>query len=99
LREKLQVQHQIEELHGVIQRQQPVVVKVGRRLLDLNRSFGECGHLNVAGKLYLLFLDTDIDVVRCEKAAEARRIDGCRSAAASRPSSLSQCPMRCNSSY
>jgi hypothetical protein len=30
---------------------------------DLNRSFGERGHLNVAGKLYLLFLDTDIDVM------------------------------------
>ena len=30
---------------------------------DLNRSFGEGGHLNVAGKLYLLFLDTDMDVM------------------------------------
>ena len=30
---------------------------------DLNRSFGERGHLNVAGKLYLLLLDTDIDVM------------------------------------
>jgi hypothetical protein len=30
---------------------------------DLNQSFGERGHLNVAGKLYLLVLDTDIDVM------------------------------------
>ena len=30
---------------------------------DLNRSFGEGGHVNVAGKLYLLLLDTDIDVM------------------------------------
>jgi len=30
---------------------------------DLNQSFGERGHLNVAGKLYLLLLDTDIDVM------------------------------------
>jgi hypothetical protein len=30
---------------------------------DLNQSFGERGHLNVAGKLYLLFFDTDIDVM------------------------------------
>ena len=30
---------------------------------DVNQSFGERGHLNVAGKLYLLLLDTDIDVV------------------------------------
>ncbi|HLG55355.1 MAG TPA: hypothetical protein VI485_08480 [Vicinamibacterales bacterium] len=30
---------------------------------DLNQSFGERGHLNVAGRLYLLLLDTDIDVM------------------------------------
>jgi hypothetical protein len=30
---------------------------------DLNQSFGERGHLNVAGKLYLLLFDTDIDVM------------------------------------
>ncbi len=30
---------------------------------DLNLSFGERGHLNVAGKLYLLLFDTDIDVM------------------------------------
>lgn len=30
---------------------------------DLNRSFGESGHLNAAGKLYVLLLDTDIDVM------------------------------------
>jgi hypothetical protein len=30
---------------------------------DLNRGFGARGHLNVAGKLYLLLYDTDIDVM------------------------------------
>jgi hypothetical protein len=30
---------------------------------DLNESFGERGHLNVAGKLYVLFYDTDVDVM------------------------------------
>jgi hypothetical protein len=30
---------------------------------DLNQSFGERGHLNVAGKMYVLLLDTDIDVM------------------------------------
>jgi len=30
---------------------------------DLNQSFGERGHLNVAGKLYLLLRDTDIDAM------------------------------------
>jgi hypothetical protein len=30
---------------------------------DLNQSFGERGHLNVAGRLYLLLFDTDIDVM------------------------------------
>jgi hypothetical protein len=30
---------------------------------DLNQSFGERGHLNVAGKLYLLLFDTDFDVM------------------------------------
>jgi hypothetical protein len=30
---------------------------------DLNESFGKRGHLNVAGKLYLLLLDTDIEVM------------------------------------
>jgi hypothetical protein len=30
---------------------------------DLNQSFGERGHLNVAGKLYFLLLDTDLDVM------------------------------------
>lgn len=30
---------------------------------DLNENFGERGHLNVAGKLYVLLLDTDIDVM------------------------------------
>jgi hypothetical protein len=30
---------------------------------DLNQGFGERGHLNVAGKMYLLLLDTDVDVM------------------------------------
>lgn len=30
---------------------------------DLNQGFGKRGHLNVAGKLYLLLLDTDIDIM------------------------------------
>jgi hypothetical protein len=30
---------------------------------DLNRSFGARGHLNVAGKLYVLLYDTDVDVM------------------------------------
>jgi len=30
---------------------------------DLNAGFGERGHVNVAGKLYLLFYDTDLDVM------------------------------------
>jgi len=38
----------------------PVLVPV---FGDLNQSFGERGHLNVAGKLYLLVLDTDLDVM------------------------------------
>jgi hypothetical protein len=38
----------------------PVLVPV---FGDLNQSFGERGHLNVAGKLYLLLLDTDLDLM------------------------------------
>jgi hypothetical protein len=38
----------------------PVLVPV---FGDLNQGFGERGHLNVAGKLYLLLLDTDIDMM------------------------------------
>jgi hypothetical protein len=38
----------------------PVVVPV---FGDLNEGFGEPGHVNVAGKLYLLFHDTDVDVM------------------------------------
>lgn len=38
----------------------PVVVPV---FGDLNQSFGERGHVNVAGKVYLLLADTDIDVM------------------------------------
>jgi hypothetical protein len=30
---------------------------------DLNRSFGAPGHLNVAGKVYVLLYDTDVDVM------------------------------------
>jgi hypothetical protein len=38
----------------------PVLVPV---FGDLNRSFGERGHFNLAGKLYLLLYDTDVDVM------------------------------------
>jgi hypothetical protein len=38
----------------------PVLVPV---FGDLNQGFGERGHLNVAGRLYLLLLDSDIDVM------------------------------------
>jgi hypothetical protein len=38
----------------------PVLLPVSS---DLNRSFGARGHLNVAGKLYLLLFDSDIDVM------------------------------------
>jgi hypothetical protein len=38
----------------------PVLLPVSR---DLNASFGQPRHLNVAGKLYLLLYDTDIDVM------------------------------------
>jgi hypothetical protein len=38
----------------------PVLVPVGE---DVNRSFGEPGHVNFAAKLYLLLLDTDVDLV------------------------------------
>ena len=30
---------------------------------DVNKEFGETGHVNVGGKAYFLFLDTDIDVM------------------------------------
>ena len=30
---------------------------------DMNKDFGEAGHMNVAAKFYFLFLDTDIDVM------------------------------------
>ncbi len=38
----------------------PVLVPVTE---DVNRSFGEPGHINFAAKLYLLLLDTDVDLV------------------------------------
>jgi hypothetical protein len=38
----------------------PVLLPVGA---DLNRGFGARGHVNAAGKLYLLLADTDIDVM------------------------------------
>lgn len=37
----------------------PVLLPVGR---DVNSDFGASGHLNPAGKLYLLYRDTDIDL-------------------------------------
>jgi hypothetical protein len=40
---------------------------------DLNQSFGERGHLNVAGRLYLLLLDTDIDVMFLAGGSRAAR--------------------------
>jgi len=48
----------------------PVLVPV---FGDLNQSFGERGHLNVAGKLYLLLLDTDIDVMFLTGGSRATR--------------------------
>ena len=34
LRQQLQLEHEIEELHGVVERQQPIVVQIRRRILD-----------------------------------------------------------------
>ena len=48
----------------------PVLVPV---FGDLNQSFGERGHLNVAGKLYLLFFDTDLDVMFLTGGSRATR--------------------------
>ena len=40
---------------------------------DLNQAFGEGGHVNVAGKLYLLFYDTDVDVMFLSGGSRAGR--------------------------
>jgi len=40
---------------------------------DMNRDFGEAGHLNFAAKLYFLFLDTDIDFMFLSGASKERR--------------------------
>ena len=34
LRKELQLEHHVEEFHSVVQRKQPIVVQVGRRVLD-----------------------------------------------------------------
>ena len=44
---------------------QNVLADAGRFALlpDVNKDFGETGHVNVGAKFYFLFLDTDIDVM------------------------------------
>jgi len=49
----------------------PVVVPVSD---SLNSDFGTHGHVNVAGKLYLLYRDTDIDLMFLAGGSRARRI-------------------------
>jgi hypothetical protein len=41
---------------------------------DLNQSFGERGHLNVAGKLYLLLFDTDLDLMFLTGGSRSARL-------------------------
>jgi hypothetical protein len=43
---------------------------------DLNSGFGARGHLNVAGKLYLLLYDTDIDVMFLRGGSRPSRFGG-----------------------
>ncbi len=40
---------------------------------DINDGFGETDHANVAGKLYLLFHDTDIDLMALSKGSRSAR--------------------------
>jgi hypothetical protein len=40
---------------------------------DMNKDFGEAGHMNVAAKFYFLFLDTDIDVMFLAGGSKASR--------------------------
>ena len=48
----------------------PVVLPVGT---DVNSQFGRTGHTNVAGKLYLLWHDTDIDFVYLAGGSRTQR--------------------------
>jgi hypothetical protein len=48
----------------------PVLLPVSR---DLNAAFGAPGHLNVAGKLYLLLFDTDVDLMFLSGGSRPRR--------------------------
>jgi len=41
---------------------------------DLNESFGRRGHLNLAGKLYVLLLDTDLDVMFLSGGSQPSRV-------------------------
>ena len=40
---------------------------------DMNKDFGEAGHLNVAAKFYFLFLDTDIDFMFLSGGSKSSR--------------------------
>jgi hypothetical protein len=40
---------------------------------DMNKDFGESGHLNLASKFYFLFLDTDIDVMFLSGGSQSSR--------------------------
>jgi hypothetical protein len=48
----------------------PVVVPVYK---DVNKDFGEVDHLNIAGKVYLLFYDTDIDFIALSEGSKSSR--------------------------
>lgn len=41
---------------------------------DVNSDYGETGHTNVAGKLYMLYRDTDIDLMFLAKGSRSARI-------------------------
>jgi hypothetical protein len=49
----------------------PVVVPVTG---SVNSDFGQTGHVNVAGKLYMLYRDTDIDLLFLSGGSRSRRI-------------------------
>lgn len=49
----------------------PVIVPVTG---GVNSDFGQTGHVNVAGKLYLLYRDTDIDLMFLNGGSRSRRI-------------------------
>lgn len=48
----------------------PVLLPVGA---DVNKDFGRQGHVNVAARLYLLFMDTDIDFMVLNNGSRSRR--------------------------